>query len=148
MPLSPEDRESVVDLYARHTWAFDTGDIDTFVATFAPDAVLDLAKRHEGQAAIRAFAELAMQRDPWLPRSQHIVSQMVIEGEGERATVRAYVTRTHRLPGRNRNNCMLVWSGYTTDAVVKQHGAWVFQEKVTRAWEGAVVEKLLKARAK
>src|SRR5438128_855915 len=119
MPLSPEDRQRVVELYSRNAWAFDTGDVDAFVATFTPDATLDLAKRHEGESAIRAFAELAIENDPWLPRSQQLVSQIIIDGDGDQAAVRAYVTRTHRLPGRIRNNCMVVWTGYTTDRVVK-----------------------------
>src|SRR3984893_11244433 len=111
MSLSPEDRLAVIELYARNAWAFDTGDVDAFVATFTPDGVLDLAKRHEGEAAIRAFGVLARDQDPWLPRSQQLVSQIIIDGHGERASVRAYVTRTHRLPGRIRNNCMVVWTG-------------------------------------
>jgi hypothetical protein len=146
MPLSPEDRQRVVELYSRNVWAFDTGDVDGFVGTFTPDAALDLAKRHEGQAAIRAFAELAFKNDPWLPRSQQLVSQIIIEGDGDRANVRAYVTRTHRLPGRIRNNCMVVWTGYTTDRVVKSSGEWLFQEKVTRAWEGPIVQRVVAVR--
>jgi uncharacterized protein (TIGR02246 family) len=146
MSLSPEDRQQVVELYSRNAWAFDTGDLDGFVGTFTPDAALDLAKRHDGQAAIRAFAELAFKNDPWLPRSQQLVSQIIIDGEGDQATVRAYVTRTHRLPGRIRSNCMVVWTGYTTDRVIKSGGAWLFQEKVTRAWEGQIVQKLVEAR--
>jgi uncharacterized protein (TIGR02246 family) len=147
MPLPATDRQSVIELYARNAWAYDTGDVDGFVDTFTPDGVLDLAQRHVGQTAIRTFTELAMQHDPWLPRSQQIISQVIIDGDGERVRVRAYVTRTHRLPGRGRNNCMVVWTGYTADTVVKLDGVWKFQEKVTRAWEGPVVDKLIEARA-
>ena len=147
MSVTAEDRIGISDLYARNSWAADVGDVEAYVSTFAADAALDLAKRHQGAAAIRAFAEDARKRDPWLPYSQRLVSQMVVDGDGAKATVRSYLTRTHRLPGRIRNNCLVVWTGYCTDTVVKKDGKWLFQEKIERAWEGPVVEKISKARA-
>lgn len=146
MAMSAEDRLAIADLYARSSWAADVGDIDGFVATFTATAVLDLAKRHEGTQAIRAFAEEARQKDPWLPFSQRIVSQLVMDGDGSKASVRAYLTRTHRLPGRSRNNCLVVWTGYCTDTVVKAGDGWLFAEHIERAWEGPIVERIARAR--
>ena len=57
MPLSIEDRVEITELYARQAWAMDTGDIDAYVAVFAPDGVLNLAEVHRGHVAIRRFAE-------------------------------------------------------------------------------------------
>jgi hypothetical protein len=146
MPLSAEDRLDITDLYARQAWAIDTGDIDTYVASFTSDAVLDLARRHTGHQAIREFAERFRREDPGLPGSQHVISQLLIRGDGEQASVRAYVTRTHRLPTRGRNNCQIIWAGYYTDRCVKQNGQWLIAEQVGRAWEGQVLEGVRRAR--
>jgi len=140
--LSVADRLDITELYARNAWAFDTGDVEAFVATFAPDAILDLASRHEGHAAIRRLAQDAARYDPWLPYSQHIVSDLLIEEDGECARVRAYLTRVHRLPGRSRNNCQIVWAGYEDGLVAHVGGTWVFQHKASRAWQGSVVARI------
>ena len=148
MALTTQDRLDMQDLVARNAWALDTGDTEAFVATFAADAVLDLAARHEGQAALRKFAEDFRMGDPWLPGSQHVTNQMIIEGDGERATIRSYVQRIHRLPGRGRNNCSVVWAGYFNDVCVKTGGKWLFKERVGRAWEGKAVERIASVRAR
>jgi len=112
MTLTADDRLDITALYARQVWALDTGDVDGYVDTFTDDAVLDLAERHSGKAAIRQFAELFRLHDVGVPGSQHLVSSLLLDGDGGRCSVRAYVTRTHRLPGRGRNNCQIIWSGY------------------------------------
>src|SRR5579862_6730690 len=125
MPLSTADRLDILDLYARQAWALDTGDVDGYVATFAEDALLDLAKQHQGHAAIRRFAEDFVARDVGLPGSQHHIDQVVIDGDGDRCSVRAYVTRTYRMAGRGRNNTLIIWQGYYTYALVKRESRWV-----------------------
>src|ERR1043166_6143479 len=109
MPLTTQDRLDILDLYARQAWALDTGDVDGYVATFVENAVLDLARQHQGQQAIRRFAEEFRAKDIGLPGSQHHVDQMVLDGDGDRCSVRAYVTRTFRMPGRGRNNVLTIW---------------------------------------
>ncbi len=146
MPLSTEDRLDITELYARQAWSLDTGDVDAYVATFAPDAVLDLAAVHEGQDAIRAFAEDFRRRDAGLPGSQHHVDQMVLEGDGARCSVRAYVTRVYRMFGRGRSNTMIIWAGYYNDECVKENDRWFIKRQVGRAWEGEVVANIRRAR--
>jgi hypothetical protein len=141
-PLTVDDRLDITELYARNAWAFDTGDVDAFVATFAADAILDLASRHEGHAAIRRIAQFAARQDPWLPNSQHIVSDLVMRGDADRVEVQAYITRVHRLPGRSRNNCSIVWTGYADDVLSKARGQWLFVHKAARAWQGRAVDRI------
>ena len=35
-----EDRVAIQDLIAKYCWALDTGDVESFVACFTPDAVI------------------------------------------------------------------------------------------------------------
>ena len=146
MSLTTQDRLDILDLYARQAWAFDTGDVDGYVATFAPDAVLDLARQHHGQQEIRRFAEDFRAKDVGLPGSQHHVDQIVMEGDDRRCSVHAYVTRSYRMSGRGRNNTLIIWQGYYTDSLIKDDGRWLIQQQVGRAWEGAVLENVHRAR--
>ncbi len=146
MPLTTEDRLNILDIYARQAWALDTGDVEGYVATFAENAVLDLAKQHHGHNAIRQFATEFRARDVGLPGSQHHIDQVVMNGDGATCSVRAYVTRTYRMSGRGRNNTLIIWQGYYTDSLVKQDGQWLIQQQVGRAWEGAVLDNVRRAR--
>ena len=146
MTLTADDRLDIAALYARQVWALDTGDVDGYVETFTEDALLDLAERYAGKSAIRGFAESFRLHDVGVPGSQHLVTSMLLDGDGTRCSVRAYVTRTHRLPGRGRNNCQIIWSGYYADTAVKVGGTWLIQEQRGRAWEGDVVQPIKHAR--
>ena len=147
MPISNDDRTAIQELYARNVWALDTGDVDGYTACYTANGALDFAAKHEGRAAIKKFAEDFRKGDPWLLGSHHLVHQFVIEGDGDRANVKAYVERIHRLPGRGRNNCNVVWAGHYNDTVVKTAGKWLFEKQIGRAWEGVVQDKVAKARA-
>src|SRR5437016_14685290 len=114
MPLSTQDRLDILDLYARQAWALDTGDVEAYVASFADDALLDLAQQHRGHQAIRRFAEDFRAKDVGVPGSQHHIDQVVMDGDADRCSVRAYVIRTYRMPGRGRNNTLIIWQGYYT----------------------------------
>jgi hypothetical protein len=148
MGISIEDRLAIQELYARQAWALDTGDVDSYVDVFAADATLDLAAQHQGHAAIRAFAEAFRARDVGLPGGQHHVDQLVFEpaADGVRCQTRAYVTRSYRLPGRGRNNTLMIWQGYYADTLVRTADGWRFERQVGRAWEGGVLERVSAAR--
>lgn len=146
MPLTTEDRLNILDIYARQAWAIDTGDVEAYVETFAEDALLDLAKQHHGRQEIRRFAEEFRARDFGLPGSQHHIDQIVMDGDGNNCSVRAYVTRTYRMSGRGRNNTLIIWQGYYMDSLVKRDGQWLIQQQVGRAWEGAVLDKIRRSR--
>jgi hypothetical protein len=146
MAFPVEDYVRINELYARQVWALDTGDVDGFVATFTADGVLDWAQKWEGKEALQKFGTRFLQTDVWLPGSQHVVSALLIDGSSSEATVRCYVTRTHRLASTSRNNCMVVWAGHHTSKVVKVNGEWLFKEQVSRAWEGSTSERVLAAR--
>src|SRR5205085_269801 len=60
--MTPEDRFAIADLIARYGWALDTGDVDAFVACFAPDGamieqVFEDPDVWEGRDGIRRLAE-------------------------------------------------------------------------------------------
>jgi hypothetical protein len=125
-PLTLEDRLKLLERYARYAWTMDSGDVDGYVANFAPDCVLDLGSRHEGHAGVRQWHENFL-KDSGFPGSQHFASQWIMEGTTEAANVRAYVVRLHRLP--RTTNGQILWQGYYVDTLVKLDGTWLFKIK-------------------
>ena len=130
--LTTEDRQQIVELFARYGWCFDSGDVSGFVALFTPDATyeLDRSRRFVGSAQIGAYLAQASASD-WFPGRQHHVDQIVVEGTTMRATARSYCTVTQRL---DDGTMQLVYLGRYADTCVKIEGNWLFQERIVRSW--------------
>lgn len=123
--LTVEDRLDIMDLYARHAWAQDGGDLDAYADVFAPDAVA--YGTNAGIVGIRAYLRSFIP-DSAFPGSQHFaMNWWFVGGDRRRHKVRAYVMRLHRIPGTT--NCQVVWQGFYSDTVVKVDGRWSFQIK-------------------
>jgi hypothetical protein len=140
--LSVGDRIAIQDLIARYAWALDTGDIDALVACFTPDAVLieevfEDPDRWEGHAGIRRLGE-HYASSAGFPGRQHHVSQSVVEGDGERCSVKSFAFVTEC---RGEPPYTLRFTGYYDDVLVKSGGEWLFQERVIRLWDGPVLAR-------
>ena len=88
MGLTVEDQLAIQALAARYNFAIDTGDGEAFAATFVEGGVLNGAgSETEGRAALAAFAVgfAGSVRGP-----RHVVTNMVIDGDGKFATFKAY----------------------------------------------------------
>ena len=125
-PLSPDDQLLIHELYAEHAHALDAADVDAFTELFAyPEAV---AYGLPTAAALRAWCESFIATDAAYPTAQHFAGQLVIEPEApDRARVRAYVVRTHHVPGIWSNRP--VFLGTYEDVVVKRGERWRFALK-------------------
>jgi hypothetical protein len=143
---SLEDTLLIHDLFARYSWALDTGDTDSYVQLYAPDAVI-LEARPEGVREARghdAIRELVLRfhNDPAFPGRQHRSSQVVIlpdpEGRADRWLVRAYVLTTEAGGGHSPS---VYWCGHTTDIVVKIAADWVIERREINSWAGDVLSR-------
>jgi uncharacterized protein (TIGR02246 family) len=129
--LPAEDRLAIMELYARHAWAMDSGDTDAFVDVFAPDAVAYGDNR--GHDELRAWHQKFL-GDYGFPGSQHFVTQFrFLEGDDSRHAVQAYVVRFHRIPGTTSNQ--VLYQGFYHDVVAKIDGRWKFASKQAGAAE-------------
>ena len=138
-PLTPADRAAIAELFAHYGRAFDTADIDGFIATFAPDALYDLpgGRRYRGRAEIRTYIS-AQASKPGYPGRQHHVAQLIFEGDGSQCSVRSYAFGTHLAQDGSHS---LAFLGYYRDVCVKLDGRWLFAERVFRNWEGEVLDR-------
>lgn len=142
--LSADERIAIAELHARHAWALDLGDRSAFLDTFTPDARFLMKAAYKGRSGIGEFFSEFVARDFGYPRAQHLVTQLLVEQAGAgRARTRSYVTRVHRLPGQHRNNCHVMWTGYSIDTCINTGGIWRFETRTLRAWEGDIAGEIL-----
>jgi ketosteroid isomerase-like protein len=131
-----DDRAEIENLSARYMVAVDAGDIETVMATWADDGVLEWVNGVEhGKAAIRKamsgfgggrhvdIPEGATSR----PRSHHHIVNHVIDVSGNTAKTIAYwFAITNSTP---QKDVQLLYFGHYEDVLVKQNGHWLFKSR-------------------
>ena len=134
-----EDQLSIHDLYARYSWALDTGDTEAYVRLFTTDAVVyetapEGTREIEGHDQIREFV-LRFHRNPAFPGRQHRISQILIspdpEGRPDHWQVRSYVLTTETKDGYTPN---VFWCGYGEDIVRKVDAEWLITSREIKPW--------------
>jgi ketosteroid isomerase-like protein len=147
---SVEDTLLIHDLYARYSWALDTGDTDGYVDLYTPDATIcenrpEGVREAKGHAAIRDLV-LRFHRDPSFPGRQHRTTQLVIlpdpDGREDHWLCRAYVLTTEF---RGAGQASVYWCGHVTDTVAKHDGEWRIRSRTIKPWAGDVLERLIAA---
>ena len=121
-----EDRAAIHDLFTRYCCALDNGEVDTVVDCFTADAVLKSPVIDiKGHTEIRAFAgRFAAQREAGT-QFRHMVSNIAVTIDGDKATASAYLLvliskgDAHRTLPPGRYECELVRDG----------GAWRFARR-------------------
>jgi uncharacterized protein (TIGR02246 family) len=128
MIASIEDRLAISDLFTRYTCALDAGDVETLVDCFTADATLvsPAVGRHAGHAAIRAFAERFARFRAGGSQLRHVISNLMMQVDGERAHATCYLTVFLTRDGKSR---LLAPGGYDCD-LRKADGVWRFQNRV------------------
>src|SRR6266542_4796342 len=99
-----EDRLAINDLFVRYTTALDRGEVETLVDCFTPDGSLDspAVGRHSGHAAIRAFAERFAEFNRRGSQLRHVISNLAVEIEDDRATATCYLLNVLTRDGKSR----------------------------------------------
>ncbi len=143
---SAQDRTEIYELYARYSWALDTGDTDGYVALFTEDAEAteetssgELEVR-KGQDEIRKLVVKFHERANF-PGHQHQMAQFVFdpdpEGRPDHWVVRSYAWATINHPPAPPH---LHWCGHIRDGVAEGAGAWKIRSKDIMDWAGEVLD--------
>ena len=126
--VSIEDRFGINDLFVRYTCALDAGDAETVIDCFAEDGTLvsPAVGEHTGRPAITAFAHRFAKFQKSGSQLRHVISNLQMSVDGDRAHATCYLTvfltkdGTSRLLAPGRYDCQLR----------KLDGAWRFQRRV------------------
>jgi hypothetical protein len=134
-----DDRAEIENLSVRYMVAVDagdTGDIETVMATWADDGVLDWVGGVEhGKAAIRkAMSNFGGSRKVDIPegatsrpRTHHQIVNHVIDVNGNTAKSTAYwFAITNNTP---QKDVQLLYFGHYEDELVKVNGKWLFKTR-------------------
>ena len=135
-----EDRLAILEMQNRYVVAIDFFDADAYAAVFAEDGILDWARGEViGRPAIREFMatgtydlrklnfQPAQTPDgkEWPPAVRHLVTNQVIEINGDTARVVSYWMNYSNAADRRK----IEWLSYGSwdDELVKINGEWLFK---------------------
>jgi uncharacterized protein (TIGR02246 family) len=127
-PVPIEDRFGINDLFVRYTCALDAGDADTVIDCFTEDGTLvsPAVGEHTGRAAITAFAQRFARFQANGSQLRHVMSNLMMTVDGDRAHATCYLTVFLTRDGNSR---MLAPGRYDCE-LRKQAGQWRFQRRV------------------
>jgi ketosteroid isomerase-like protein len=144
---SAEDRTAIYEMYARYSWALDTGDTDGYVAMWTEDAEATEETRtgelevRKGREEIRKLV-LKFHDNPDFPGHQHQMGQFIFDpdpqGRPDHWQVRMYGWATITPPEGPPH---LHWCGHVRDVVAKVDGEWKIASKAIMGWKGEVLSR-------
>jgi ketosteroid isomerase-like protein len=132
MSLTTEDILEIQGLAARYNHAIDSGDAEGYIATFSEKGTMTAGPLVlEGHDALGQFAKSfsSSVREP-----RHVATNLVIDGDGDKATLKAYV-QMYILAGDEGEPAKqtLMTSGKYDDVLAKENGSWKFVRRVFTA---------------
>ena len=124
MALTLEDRLAIRDLFARQNLAYDRREPQKTAAMFTEDGVLELTGSDltfRGRDAIERYMArlLEVTGDDF----RHWTNSLVIEGDGDAASVECYIAAFGMRDGALR------LAGRYFDALRKVNGEWLFEHR-------------------
>jgi uncharacterized protein (TIGR02246 family) len=127
---SIEDRLGISDLFTRYTCALDAGEVDTIVDCFTEDGALvsPAVGVHTGRPAIRAFAERFARFRTGGSQLRHVISNLMMQVDGDRAHATCYLTVFLTRDGKSR----LLAPGLYDCELCKSDDIWRFQNRIVR----------------
>ena len=125
MPTAVEEKDAIREVLAEYCFRLDDGRFDEMAALFTEGGTWDTAfGKATGRPAIAELARsLRVRVTEPRPRAVHLVTNIVIALEGERATVRSNWMVMQNSPEGPRIGS----GGAYDDEMVKEGGRWLFR---------------------
>ena len=125
MPTAVEDKEAIREVLAEYCFRLDDGRFAEMAALFTEDGTWDTAfGKATGRAAIAELASSLRQRgEQPRPRAVHLVTNIAITRDGERASVRSNWMVMQNSPQGPRIGS----GGGYLDEMVRNGGSWLFR---------------------
>lgn len=132
MPYTAEqvaDKLEITDVLYRYATALDTRNRELLNDVFLEDAVFEIGAgvgHFEGAGAI---ADVVMLYLGGLEASQHIITNPVVELDGDSATSHCYLHAQHYLPDQRTGGNTLEIGGTYHDKLVRTAAGWRIRER-------------------
>ncbi|HKS88227.1 MAG TPA: nuclear transport factor 2 family protein [Stellaceae bacterium] len=127
MTSALEEKDAIREVLAEYCFRLDGGRYDEMAALFAEDGTWETAFGvATGRAAIAQLArDIRARAGTARPRAIHLVTNIAIALDGERARVRSNWTVVQNSPDGPK----IGTGGAYADEMVKQGGAWLFRHR-------------------
>ena len=127
--LTADDRAEIRDLAGRYSHAIDLGDSALWAEVFTEDGVMEMAAQGYNITG-EQLRGLGADREPAEGGARHIPTTFVIDGAGDDATMRSYVTVVSTAdPAR------IVFQGRYEDVLRRVDGRWrIAHRKILTDW--------------
>lgn len=125
---SIEDRLGIGDLFVRYTTALDAGEVETIVGCFTEDGALEspTVGTYSGRPAIRQFARRFARFRESGAQLRHVISNLAVRLDGDRATATCYLLNVITRNGQSR----LLAPGRYECELAKIDGQWLFERRL------------------
>ena len=126
MSLKTDDTVEILQLYSRYNTAIDTGDSKGFAGCFVAEGVFDSGMGVQtGHESIAAFAK---QTHDNMPGMRHDATNIVVDGQGDRATGSAFLIG-YLVDGGHK----VIVTGRYSDELTRTAEGWRFTKRVFKA---------------
>ena len=145
-PAQLSDRAEIHDVIVRYGWAIDTKDWALLDTSFTADAFVDYSSNPGGKVGpyteVRGWLEKVMAA---FPVTQHLMLNVDISLDGDRARVRTMVTNPQGAATREGPLHFFYVGGRYDDEFVRTETGWKIARRVeTTMWfEGSLPKELL-----
>ncbi|MGH8012140.1 MAG: nuclear transport factor 2 family protein [Candidatus Binataceae bacterium] len=121
-----EDREQIRELYARYAHTVDHDQFPAWVKCFTEDGTFEspIFGKHSGPRGLLKFTAL-YKESMGGARVRHVMSNVLFEVDGERATGSCYLSYYHCKEGK----VSLAALGRYDDRLRKINGEWLFESR-------------------
>ncbi|MGH7789066.1 MAG: nuclear transport factor 2 family protein [Candidatus Binatia bacterium] len=122
--LTTADRLAIHETLHRYCHCIDRGRWDEFATLFTDDCRLDLSpvlSVYDGAAGIRQFADFISGAGLFM---RHMLTNVIVDGDGARAHAQSYVLALTGAPGRTQQA-----TGMYDDQLVKQGDRWLLRSR-------------------
>ncbi len=116
-----QDKLEIHELLARYARGVDTKDWELWKAVFTPDATLDYSSAGIPIGSRDEIAALFEGAFVAVPMTQHFISNIEVDLDGDRATARAMFFNPMQLPGMDDQSYC---GGYYTHELVRTPTGW------------------------
>src|SRR5271167_4092597 len=122
--LTAQDNFEIQQLYARYNIAIDSGDAESWSATFTPDGVFNTFSGHD---ALVGFIKLWREKLNGATR-KHWNNNLQITGNSKGASATVYLM----LVDFSTKPASILSTGMYTDSLVKTKDGWRFTKRITK----------------